>query len=83
MLGIATFAQSTFAGLNKLDYVDSIFETETLTDAETVLAQFVATQTNTQTLTDVETAVQNFPVVQNGNTQTLTDIQVGGLSVYC
>lgn len=49
MLGIATFAQSTFAGLNKLDYVDSVSEQVILTDYQFARGWFKIN--NNQTVT--------------------------------
>ena len=60
MLGITTFAQSTFAGLSIVDYVDSVNEVITLTTSQTSIAQFVGAQTNTQTLTDSGTVLAAF-----------------------
>lgn len=60
MLAITTFAQSTFAGLSIVDYVDSVNEVITLTTSQTSLAQFVGAQTNTQTLTDSGTVLVAF-----------------------
>ena len=52
MFGITTFAQSTFAGLSIVDYVDSVTNTISLTDMQVGGFQYVVSQTNTQTLTD-------------------------------
>ena len=72
MFGVTTFAQSTFAGLGIVDYVDSVSETISLTDIQTSSAQFVGTQANTQTLTDTTDVLAGF-VGSLTETQTLTD----------
>ena len=60
MFAITSFAQSTFAGLGIVDYVDSVSETISLTDIQTSSAQFVGTQANTQTLTDTTDVLAGF-----------------------
>ena len=74
MFAITTFAQSTFAGLGIVDYVDSVSETITLTNVQTSSAQFVGTQDNTQTLTNVQTGLAGF-LGSLTESQTLSNVE--------
>jgi len=56
MFGVTTFAQSTFAGLGIIDYVDSVSETISLTTIESVLAQFKDSCLEQVVLTDCQRA---------------------------
>ena len=75
MFGITAFAQSPYASLGNAFYPVSVDETETLTDTQSVLAAFLASQTDTQTLTDAQTGLVAF-LVDQANTQTLTSLEI-------
>ena len=81
MFGFSTFSEFPFVNIAN-QYTSILNETQTLTDAQTVLAAFVGAQTNTTTLTDAQLGVF-LHYVSVSETVTLLDeaIQRGWIKI--